>query len=310
MDNFWERSIPFYNLQANEMTKIFNEFKKGLTIFDFAPINVGCRNSNYKVRTDKGTFLLRICPPHEENYKKEEIISKVFSNIINVPELYFVSENNFLKRAYLIYDFIDGVSMQHMILNHGKVENDIIRQVAESAAYIHNSPIKNEGQFYNDYPPFLTWYDLFLKEENVLMRLGDDLIIRIKRLIENKKEELSEIDKYNSFIHSDFRPANMIVDKYNKAFIVDFEYSVFGHTLADIGQFFRYSKYFLYEQFKEFEEVYNSYSAWKLPPNWIELSKLRDLVNPLQMLGEKQNLPNKYADLKEIVIDTLEYFNY
>lgn len=47
-----------------------------------------------------------------------------------------------------------------------------------------------------------------------------------------------------------------------------------------------------------------------LPSDWYELSKLRDLVNPLQMLGAKENLSQKYADLKDIILNTLAYFGY
>ena len=47
-----------------------------------------------------------------------------------------------------------------------------------------------------------------------------------------------------------------------------------------------------------------------MPSDWYQLSKLRDLVNPLQMLGAKENLPQKYADLKNIVLNTLAFFGY
>jgi thiamine kinase-like enzyme len=121
---------------------------------------------------------------------------------------------------------------------------------------------------------------------------------------------LYEIDKYISFTHSDFRPANMLIDKSNSIWIVDWEFSGFGHSLGDIGQFFRYENNFNQKQIRMFQEAYNSSSNRILPSDWYELSKLRDLVNPLQMLGAKENLPQKYTDLKNIVLNTLVFFGY
>lgn len=310
MDDLWERSIPFYNIGIKEITDIFKQYDKQFEILDFIPINVGCRNSNYKIHTNKGFFLLRICPLNDSSYKKEKIINELFYGCLKIPKLLFVSENNITQRICLMYEYINGSSMQEMLTQRGKFEDGIIMQVAESAAYIHNCEVVNNGEFDNDYPPFLTWYDLFLEKYIVTERIGNDIKERVKKLISDKQSNLHVIDKYISFIHSDFRPANMIVDKNNKIWIIDWEFSGFGHSLADIGQFFRYFNCFELTQIKKFEVVYNSFSKRTLPSNWYELSKLRDLVNPLQMLGAKENLPQKYTDLKNIILDSLVLFGY
>lgn len=310
MDNLWERSIPFYNIGIKEITDIFKLYDKHFEIFDFATINVGCRNSNYKVNTNKGFFLLRICPLNDVSYKKEKIISEVFSGRIKVPKLLFVSDNNITERVCLIYEYVNGSSMQDMLIQRGKFEDDIIKQVAKSAAFIHNSNVVNSGEFDNDYAPFSMWYDLFLEKDIVTERIGIDIKERVKKLIGDKQSDLNIIDKYISFIHSDFRPANMIIDKNNNVWIVDWEFSGFGHSLADVGQFFRYSNCFEQSQISKFEAAYNSLAKRTLPANWYELSKLRDLVNPLQMLGAKENLPQKYTDLKNLILDTLVFFGY
>ncbi|WP_143315150.1 phosphotransferase [Clostridium sp. HBUAS56017] len=310
MDNVWERSIPFYNLSIKEITAIFTEYDKNFEILNYTPIYVGCRNSNYKIHTNKGYFLLRVCPLKDISYKKERFISELFYGYINVPKLLFVSENNITQRICLIYEYVNGNSMQEMLIQKGKLEDRIIVEVAESASYIHNCNILNKDEFHDDYPPFLTWYDLFLEKEIVTERIGQDIKERVKTLIEDKKRDLYEIDKYISFIHSDFRPANMIIDKNNGIWIVDWEFSGFGHSLGDIGQFFRYENSFNQRQIEMFEKAYNSSSNRVLPSNWYGLSKLRDLVNPLQMLGAKENLPQKYIDLKNIVLNILVFFGY
>lgn len=310
MDNLWERSIPFYNMGIKEITAIFTEYDKHFEILNYYPINVGCRNSNYKVHTNKGYFLLRICPLNDISYKKERTISKLFYGYLNIPKLLFVSEDNITQRICLIYEYIHGEPMQEMLIQRCKLKDSIIIQVAENASYIHNYDVTNKGVFDNDYPPFLTWYDLFIEKEIVAERIGKEIKERVKTLIADKKRDLYEIDKYKSFTHSDFRPANMLIDKNNSVWIVDWEFSGFGHSLGDIGQFFRYENNFNKKQIRIFQEAYNNSSNRSLPSDWYELSKLRDLVNPLQMLGAKENLPQKYSDLKDIVLNTLAFFGY
>jgi serine/threonine protein kinase len=310
MDDVWERSTPLYDLGTEEITSIIKEYDGYLELINYNPINIGCRNSNYKVVTNKGLLLLRICPVNDESYKKEKIIHNVFYGNINIPKLLFVSEDNITQRICLIYEFILGISMQEVFAQKGKVEDSIIIQVAECASRIHSTKVIENGEFDTDYPPFPTWYDLFLENEIVTKRIGVEIKNRVKMLLADYQRDLYEIDKYICFIHADFRPANMLIDENNKIWVVDWEFSGYGHALADIGQFFRYVNCFEPSQIRLFEGAYNCLSNTKLPSDWYKLSKLRDLANPLQMLGANENSPQKFADLRSLVIDTLTFFGY
>jgi Predicted aminoglycoside phosphotransferase len=312
MDDVWERSIPFYTIGIQEAIDICKEYDKSLTIVDLQPLYSGCRNSNYKVHTNKGPFLLRICPLHTANSQKEKTVSEIFSSYIRVPRLLSVSEHNLTERTYLLYEYIDGISMQEIINRTGKLEDRLLIQVAESAAYIHSADVINNGEFETlaDYPPFFGWYTLFLENKAASERLGSTVKERVERLIAAKASMLQIIDQFTSFIHSDFRPANMLVDQHNAVWVIDWELAEFGHSLADIGQFFRYTRQFTASQMNTFAAVYNSIAHRNLPDNWYALSKLRELVNPLQMIGAEGDRPAKYADLKKLIIESLAFFWY
>lgn len=117
-------------------------------------------------------------------------------------------------------------------------------------------------------------------------------------------------NRYESFIHCDFRPANKLVDEDKQVFIVDWESACTGHSLADIGQFFRYRFFFNNTHISLFEKVYNTYAIRKLPDNWYELSLFRDLVTPLQLLSSNQEASYRNADLINIINRTLDYWEY
>ena len=91
MDTLWERSIPFYNIGLEAAVGIFKEYDKCLYVQDLTLIKVGCRNSNYIVNTNKGFFLLRICPLGDTSYKKEKAVSELLI-AINIPRLLYISE--------------------------------------------------------------------------------------------------------------------------------------------------------------------------------------------------------------------------
>jgi hypothetical protein len=309
MDNVWERSVPFFRVSNSDLSEIFHKYDPSLMVFSFEKVGVGCRNSNFVVKTNGGYFFLRIFPHGERGYLNEKAVSGVLHNKINIPQLHFVTELD--NRGCLIYEYINALSLQSRFSKNVRLDNDIIRQAAESAAIIHNFKSDDfPGLLKADFPPFYQWYDLFLNNARAAERIGPEAVERVRRLIADSDAKLPEIDRYKTFIHGDFRPANMLIDSQNRVFIVDWEFPGDGHMLADVGQFFRYRSCFDNEHLSVFETEYNKHALVSLPRGWYQLSKLRDLVNPLQMMGEKAELPLKFQDLKNLILDTLDYFGY
>lgn len=307
LDLDWERSIPIIDVKYDEVRSIFTEYDKALTVTDFSTIQLGCRNSNFIVSTNKGKFLLRIANINDLN--NENIAYEIVKDKINVPNLLFHTMNH--KAKIFIYQYINGISLQKIIIKSNQCDNTLLEQVARAAAIIHNAPKEKTIKLAEfDVPPFEMWYQYFLENSMVKSQLDTELCERIKRLVLDKQEFITEIDDYQSFIHCDFRPANMLVDENKQVFIVDWEAASTGHSLADIGQFLRYRSFFKDTHIKLFEQTYNTYANRKLPDNWFELSLFRDLVNPLQLLSSNQEAPFRNSDLRNIIIETLAYWGY
>jgi thiamine kinase-like enzyme len=309
VDDIWERSIPFFTLTPAELAAIFHQYDASLELLSWQPVLNGCRNSHYIVETGRGRYFLRLFPPSDRSYLNEAAVNHLLRSQVAAPELYYVAQ--FQKRGCLIYEFIDAVSLQSRFRDKLRLDNEIIRQVAHQAAAIHNFKAADfRGLTPLDLPPFNTWFESFLSNTQAASRLGPTTVQKVRRLIKDKAAQLAEIDRYQTFIHSDFRPANMLIDDQNRVYIVDWEFPGNGHSLADIGQFFRYRDSFDQEHLSVFESEYNRRALAPLPDDWSGLSRLRDLVNPLQMIGAGQELPLKYHDLNNLILATLEFFGY
>lgn len=305
LDLDWERSVDILPINHKELSNIFSKFHKKLTVYDFNLISLGCRNSNYVVITNNGNYLFRMSPVGEIN--NEKVAYNLLNNIINIPKLLYHSAENYAH--VFIYEFIDGISLQKYIIDTNRCDSDLISQVAKTAALIHNTPKDKLNDLTEiNTPPFERWYEYFLSIPYIKDRLGDELFEKLRRCVINRQSLMPEIDKYVSLIHCDFRPANMLINKKFEIFFVDWEYACLGHSLADVGQFFRYRSFFSNADMVLFEKVYNEYADAKLPINWIDLSSLRDLINPMQMLSAKQEFPLKNKDLICIINKTLDYW--
>ena len=307
LDLGWERSNSLWCPASEELQSIFTAFDKSLTILGFDPIRIGCKNSNYMVRTNKGSFLLRatnIC-----GFSNERAVFDIVKGILPVPDLLFHTVTQ--KCNIFIYEFIEGVSLQKLIIESNHCDDSLLEQVAKSAAILHSFPEEiSAGLTKWDIPPFEVWFDFFLQDDTVARVLGAQMLLRVHRLVSEKTVFLPQIARLESLIHCDFRPANMLVDAKGTVFIVDWEFASTGHCLGDIGQFFRYRTLFSENQFTLFERVYNSFAVQQLPDQWVELSLFRDLVNPLHLLSLSHETPYRDADLIRIIENTLTHWNY
>ena len=307
LDLDWERSTPIVDMQTDEIKRILIEYDNTLTVTDFYAIRIGCRNSNYVVGTNKGKFLLRIAPITGLN--NESIAYELVKDQINVPDLLFHTAER--KASIFIYQYIDGVSLQKLMIESNQCDPSLLEQAARAAAVIHSIPKEKTLELAEfDVPPFEMWYECFLDNPVVKLRIGDETHGRIKRLVFEKQKLIPEIDRLKSLIHCDFRPANMLVDDHRQVFFVDWEAAWWGHSLADIGQLFRYRSFFKDTDIELFEQVYNTYAGRKLPDHWFELSIFRDLVNLLQLLSSQQEAPSRNSDLVNLIEGTLAYWGY
>lgn len=319
MEYDWERTFPFLEIDKSIVSKLFEGVLEEKNIINITPINEGCRTTNYIVETNESQkrYVLKIFFLTEQNYKKEiKLLSKLNENeTIHVPKIYKVSNDEIIQnKEYAIYEYIEGKTMGQAINEGYVVEENFVREVAVSLAQIHSYKFQKIGfldenlNIREELPPLISWYKNFMGER-AQTRLGKNIIQKIKNIVKENKKILAQLDKDIRLVHGDFQGTNILIKDNNKlAGILDWEFVMAGHPLADIGQFFRYEEYFNKDLIRVFEDEYNKNSSYKLIDDWYKVSKLRDLVNLIQLINGKEELPNKYENIKTIIINIIKQF--
>ena len=299
----WERSCPPKTVSPGALTKVLQSYRAGAVVCALTPVSVGCRNSNFVLQTEREKLFLRLTDSASNN---ERAAWSLLHESVRMPQL--LSEGELDGSYFLLYGYAEGLSLQQHINTAGSCSPEIAAQAARMAARLHSlDPALMASVNVFTPPPFATWYDLFLKNPLVQDALGGPLIARVRKMLMREEEAIQKISAEPSVpIHADFRPANMLIDAAGQICITDWESFGLGHALGDVGQFFRFRKQFGPAAMHAFETVYNAEAARPLPENWERLALLRDLVNPLQMLGRSWDAPRAKADLLELVRCTLD----
>ena len=134
-------------------------------------------------------------------------------------------------------------------------------------------------------------------------KLGVDLSRKLNTYIVDRISLCKEIDTDIALVHGDFRPINMIVTPKEELKIIDWEGTMAGHPIGDIGQFLRFGEQVSDRSERTFVEVYR-HSA-PLAADYKTYSNVKDIANLLQLLDSSSTLPLKDADLVKLIAETV-----
>ncbi|AOR24798.1 aminoglycoside phosphotransferase family protein [Clostridium taeniosporum] len=313
MEYNWERTLPFFSIDLNIANKLFKKTLLSERVESIKPINEGCRSSNYIIKTNKNNkYMLKIFPEYDYHYEREKNLLSILKNDISVQNIYIICNSNIINnRTFGIYEYIDGKTLSQALRNGYCINEKLVREVAKSLAFIHNYKFNELGDLDCNlntkkvFSPTYRWYELFIND-NCYKRLGKDIIEKILNIAKDYKDVLVDLDKDISLVHGDFQGTNILINNDSLVGIIDWEFTMAGHAIADIGQFFRYYKYFNKNLLDIFEKEYNNYSTVKLTKDWYKISKLRDMINLLQLIGKDGEMPNKFDEIKQLIIESLK----
>ncbi|WP_238919143.1 aminoglycoside phosphotransferase family protein [Clostridium sp. YIM B02555] len=319
MEHDWERTFPFLEIDENIVSKLFEGILQENNIVNITPVDEGCRTTNYIISTNNinKKYLLKIFFPVEQNYMREiKLLTMLKENkAIPVPKIYKISRDELIEnREYAIYEYMNGQTLGKVVSDGYKLEDGFVKSVARTLAKIHSYKFDKVGfldknlHVIDNFPPLIKWYEI-LMGDMAKKRLGKDIVNKICRLVKQNDEILLELDKDIRLVHGDFQGTNILIENGHLSGVLDWEFVMAGHPIADIGQFFRYEEYFNKSLINVFKEEYNNNSDYKLSDNWYKVSKLRDLTNLIQLINTEDDMPNKHKHIKKMIISTINNFD-
>lgn len=284
------------------------------------PVRVmgGLLNRMYKVNTTTGVYAIKHLNPEvmkRKNAKENHILAEKIANIakknnincLPAKVIKGITLQEIRENYFFIFDWFEGRA-----IDENEITIEHVKKVATLLAKLHNidfGKIKNECNLGNEISE-VDWDFYISKVENQ----------KIKELLINKKEYLSDLDKKatnarkeisNNLVvsHRDLDLPNILWDANNNPTIIDWESSGVVNPCEELletawdwsgGQ-----NYFDSEKFKVFLDTYKSnggnlkdlkkavYSNFKNKSGWLEYNlkrvcKLECLDEEEQKLGEKE----------------------
>ena len=232
--NFYERikNITDLNLLSQ---KICNLYKLG-EVISYKHIAIGYEDFNMVLETEKGKYFAKILNksrPQEEQLRLAKILDISIQNNISVPKVHKIGEDSILtiklenkELNVILMDYIEGTNM--LFLERDFEENEI-RNVAKQMALINQ--IDYDVDSYYDEWTITNFENEYNKKINAL---DDDN----KILVSNVYNQMKSLDfnKFkNAYIHGDIIKSNLILDKSNNIWVIDFSVLNFLPRIIEIA---------------------------------------------------------------------------
>lgn len=307
-----DRLFNFKYADEKTIEKLFYLFKKQKQSISIEPITTGASTSNYKITTHEDkNYLLRIYPTENDHSSLELSTYSFVKDFLNVPEVLFYDNSKFnFPLAYTFLEYIEGCTLKEYLLKTKKIDENIPFSIGAALGLLHEHKFNEMGILDNNFSiikPLGTFEELINKYLNEVAgtHLSLETKEKIASLLLNKSHLISQIEEEYVLSHGDFNFSNIIIDKDNEPWFIDFEYCFSAPKYYDIGKFFRSNigidKNSLSEKFFS---GYNSVSSKFLPSNWFLLSKFMEIQTLLALINRK-NLPTGWIEEveKEILLN-------
>ena len=224
------------NTDLSNISKIIcNKYNLGEYISD-AVITVGYEDFNYTLETTQGKYCVKVFNKERTDIECEKYIERIelASKLnINTPKLYRVDEKSEcniklenIKYRLCVFDYIDGKSFYDL----GKIPNqDEINEIIRQMAIIHKAALQSD--FIYDKWAIINFVKEFQNKKQYLN--GNDY----KKLEELYNGFLQvDIEKLpKAFVHGDIISTNVMKDKNNKLWIIDFAVSNYIPRIIDLA---------------------------------------------------------------------------
>lgn len=216
----------YTQLNKDEIQNIANDYSLG-QVNSYSPLSGGSENSNYKVKSKKGDFVVTICEQKsvDEATQLADLLIHFDKNNYRTSKVILNSENcaisMYENKPIMVKDFLNGIVTED-------IPPELMFRVGVELGKLHK--IKAP-----EFIPYKTGYDKdYFEEVNSYAPNSsfNTWLSDAKAYIESHIDN----DAPKALIHSDIFPSNVIIsgDKSNVT-IMDFEEAAHYYRMFDVG---------------------------------------------------------------------------
>jgi homoserine kinase type II len=227
---------PTYTIiSLEDVENIFSNYELG-KVLTFKKLDGGLANSNYRVDTPAGPYLLKIC---DEKDKRSLQVQVAALNVMRAAQFptcfphplkgvagYVLCQNNDKLRS-IIYDFLRG---QPGTIE-GMTEWKVVQLGAAVAALHMLKPVENLPPF----PMGVSAIDPFLEEVKGTQIEQHEFVRFLNEQLGRLRSIVTDPTLPQGMLHGDIFPDNVMFDGEELVGIVDFEEVCHGPLLLDVG---------------------------------------------------------------------------
>ncbi|MBV8375835.1 MAG: phosphotransferase [Verrucomicrobia bacterium] len=304
-------------LGEDEIRGLVSSHLGGSEIESISVLTGGFVNSNYRLLLrDQRSLVLRIAA-RPSDLKKELTVLKRVRDAVPVPAV--VAEDFSGPCPFALLEFIEGRLLSESLhsldgahLTSVAFDAGICLQAIHSfnlgkagffdENFIFNPSMENLGGGYYEY------ICSSFASGRVRRRLGETLAASALEYVQASRDAYWSIPNATRLIHCDYNLKNILVRKagttWKVAGVLDWEFTMAGSPLVDIGNFLRFEDELPAGFGESFMEGYLSDSP-DLPDNWREIARLLDLAAMVNFLDSEEETPKSFHTAILVIANTV-----
>jgi aminoglycoside phosphotransferase (APT) family kinase protein len=290
------RLLAHTNIDLQTAQSLFFQYDKKAVVSDARLIPEGGSTTNYVVslkETGK-RFLLKLYPDNGGSGAREVSAYRYACQFMRVPQIFhFDDSRTVFKSPYVILEYIEGIGLRKHIAACQRFPEDMARDIGGNLALLHGREygrmaiLDSSLGIQKELIPVSSLHAHYLSGAPGSFISGEVREDVLGFLLANR-DMLVRLERLAVFCHGDFSLDNMIVDRNDQVWFIDFEYSMAAPPYCDIGRFIRgrpaMDSYLNTGLYDSFIAGYNAFARHKAPPDWIKLARLMDMTALLHLL--------------------------
>jgi len=304
------RVRPLVSMDVATVEALCAPITGGGTLGTVVTIDDGLVNTLLRITTTAGVdYAVRIAgDATTPGLEVEAELLRRLAARLPVPKPVVVSSTaTTLAHPYLIYPWIDGITLNECRRSHGRAAiATLAHSLGRLAATIATMPDVATLPL----PPVsvanaLEEADMLVDGSPARDRLGPGVADALRAELRGWEARLRQLDATTGLVHHDFSGRNVIVRQtddgtWDVSGILDWETASVGSSSWDLGSLFRYAHRYDADFRERFETGYRA-GGGSLPDEWWRLSRLLDATRLVGIVSGDRELPTVFDDCRSII---------